>query len=77
MLLVGVGVVWAGYVLTYFGKLSLDGPGVGLLDLMLPGRFKGFPPKSIGSTPAARGESGFGSGGAAGGGGGGGGGGSF
>ena len=40
-MLAGIGVLWVGYTLTYFGWESLRGPGVGLLDLVVPGRFKG------------------------------------
>jgi hypothetical protein len=29
---------WVGYTLTYFGFCSLRGPGVGILDLVIPGR---------------------------------------
>ena len=35
---VGLGLVWLGYTLAYFGYCSLRGPGVGLLDLVIPGR---------------------------------------
>lgn len=34
----GVAFVFAGYTLGYFGWCSLRGPGVGLLDLVIPGR---------------------------------------
>lgn len=33
-----LGVGWLGYTLTYFGFCSLRGAGVGLLDLVIPGR---------------------------------------
>ena len=29
---------WVGYTLAYFGVCSLRGPGVGLFDLVIPGR---------------------------------------
>ena len=35
---VGLALVWVGYTLAYFGYCSLRGPGVGLLDLVVPGR---------------------------------------
>jgi hypothetical protein len=34
----GAGVVLVGYWLAYFGWESIQGPGVGLLDLIVPGR---------------------------------------
>ena len=78
MLLVGVVAFWAGYTLTYFGWESLRGPGVGLLDLVVPGRFKGHAAKSAPPPPAVAGKSsGLGAAGSAGGGAGGGGGGSW
>jgi hypothetical protein len=36
---VGLLVAFAGYVLGYFGWCSIRGPGVGLVDLVVPGRF--------------------------------------
>lgn len=45
---VGLGLVWVGYTLAYFGVCSLRGPGVGLLDLVIPGRTVVIP--SGGST---------------------------
>lgn len=50
MLLVGAAVLWAGYALTYFGWESLRGPGVGMLDLVVPGRFKGHASTGAGFT---------------------------
>lgn len=35
---VGLALVWVGYTLSYFGVCSIRGPGVGLLDLVIPGR---------------------------------------
>ena len=34
----GIVVAFVGYWLAYFGFESLRGPGVGLLDLLVPGR---------------------------------------
>jgi hypothetical protein len=34
----GLLVTFAGYTLAYFGWCSLRGPGVGLVDLLVPGR---------------------------------------
>lgn len=41
MLPIGLAVLLGGYTLTYFGFESLRGPGVGLLDLIVPGRYQG------------------------------------
>jgi hypothetical protein len=35
---VGIAVAFVGYTLAYFGWYSLKGPGVGILDLIIPGR---------------------------------------
>lgn len=35
---IGLAVGWVGYTLAYFGFCSIKGPGVGLLDLVIPGR---------------------------------------
>lgn len=35
---VGIAVAFVGYTLIYFGWCSTRGPGVGLLDLVIPGR---------------------------------------
>lgn len=35
---VGLALGWVGYTLAYFGFCSIRGPGVGLLDLIVPGR---------------------------------------
>jgi hypothetical protein len=35
---VGVAFAFLGYTLLYFGICSLRGPGVGFLDLLVPGR---------------------------------------
>lgn len=35
---VGLVLAFAGYTLAYFGWCSLRGPGVGLVDLLIPGR---------------------------------------
>lgn len=43
---VGLGLVWVGYTLSYFGICSLRGPGVGLLDLVIPGRHVVIPSSS-------------------------------
>lgn len=34
----GLVLAWAGYTLIYFGVCSVRGPGVGLFDLVIPGR---------------------------------------
>lgn len=35
---VGILIAFAGYTIAYFGWCSLRGPGVGLVDLLVPGR---------------------------------------
>lgn len=35
---VGLGLSFVGYWLAYFGYCSIKGPGVGLIDLIVPGR---------------------------------------
>lgn len=45
MLPVGLAVLIGGYTLAYFGWDSLQGPGVGLLDLVIPGRYGAGPVK--------------------------------
>jgi hypothetical protein len=39
--LIAFGIAWAGYVLVWFGWETLQGPGVGLMDLIVPGRTPG------------------------------------
>lgn len=57
MLPVGLAITLTGYTLIYFGVSSIRGPGVGLLDLIVPGRFKGGPSSStsnnVGPMPSA------------------------
>jgi len=36
--LLGFAIAWAGYTLIWWGWSSLQGPGVGLMDLVIPGR---------------------------------------
>lgn len=57
---------WSGYTLVYFGFCSLRGPGVGILDLIVPGRTVIIPAGGSGSEPgheqssaAAGGDSGY------------------
>lgn len=38
MKLLGFAVAWAGYVLMWWGWSSIQGPGVGIMDLVIPGR---------------------------------------
>lgn len=38
MKLLGFAVAWAGYVLMWWGWSSIQGPGVGIVDLVTPGR---------------------------------------
>ena len=57
MPLLGLGTVWAGYTLIYFGVRSLRGPGVGLLDLVIPGRTV-LVPSTGGGTPSNSSSSG-------------------
>lgn len=58
MLPVGLAVTLAGYTLIYFGVESLRGPGVGLLDLIVPGRWAGgaqvAPPSSAAVSSALK-----------------------
>ena len=37
----GIGVVFVGYWVSLFGYCSLKGPGVGFVDLIVPGRLSG------------------------------------
>lgn len=59
---VGLGLTLVGYTLAYFGFCSLRGPGVGLLDLVIPGRTVTIPSASSsaggapGSNPFAPGQ---------------------
>jgi len=39
---VGLLVAFAGYTLAYFGYCSIKGPGVGLVDMLVPGRLDGL-----------------------------------
>lgn len=47
---VGLALAFAGYTLAYFGWCSLRGPGVGIVDLLVPGRPVTIPD---GTTPNA------------------------
>lgn len=50
----GLLVTFAGYTLAYFGWCSLRGEGVGLVDLLVPGRvvvIPGTPAKNASNTP--------------------------
>lgn len=38
MKLLGFGIAWAGYTLIWWGWSSIQGPGVGIMDLVIPGR---------------------------------------
>jgi hypothetical protein len=51
----GILVAFAGYTLAYFGWCSLRGPGVGLVDLVIPGRFDAKGLTIPGSSAAAGG----------------------
>lgn len=48
---IGLGVVFTGYWIAYFGFCSLRGPGVGLLDLVIPGRTVVIP--TSGGSPSS------------------------
>lgn len=48
----GVGATFLGYWLAYFGYCSLRGPGVGLLDLIIPGRDATVTIPPAGPTPS-------------------------
>jgi hypothetical protein len=50
---------WAGYTLAYFGVCSLKGAGVGLLDLVIPGRTVVIPGGSSGPAPGSAGAGGI------------------
>lgn len=52
MLPLGLAVLLGGYTLAYFGIASLRGPGTGLLDLIVPGRYKPPTPNVAASAPA-------------------------
>lgn len=55
----GIGVLFAGYTFVYYGYTLVRGPGVGLLDLLVPGRFGGFPAAfGVGAGPGAGGDPG-------------------
>jgi len=53
---VGLATLFAGYTLAYFGYCSIKGPGVGFLDLLVPGRTVMIP-TSGGSGSSGSGES--------------------
>lgn len=53
---VGLLVAFAGYWLAYFGYASLKGPGVGFIDLIVPGRDVTL--YSAAATPASPGPAG-------------------
>ena len=36
--LIGLAITWVGYSLAWYGWTNLQGPGVGILDLIVPGR---------------------------------------
>jgi len=38
MVIVPLGVVWAGYLLMWYGQCLIKGPGVGIVDLIVPNR---------------------------------------
>lgn len=46
---------WSGYLLVYFGVCSVKGPGVGLLDLIVPGRTVVIPTSASAQGPAGGG----------------------
>jgi hypothetical protein len=46
----GIGVVFVGYWIGMFGFCSLKGPGVGLVDLIVPGRVSGHVIPNPGAT---------------------------
>lgn len=53
---VGIGLAFGGYTLIYFGYCSIRGPGVGLLDLLIPGRTVTIPtgtPTNTGGAASA------------------------
>ena len=52
MFTVSLLVLLAGYTLVYYGATSMQGPGVGILDLIIPGHFKGTD-KSLGDKSIA------------------------
>ena len=54
---IGLLIAFAGYTLGYFGWCSLRGPGVGLVDLLVPGRPITIPGSKPVNAPAN--ESGF------------------
>lgn len=39
MIVIGMGLVWSGYTLTYFGYTLLHNMGVSLADLVIPGKY--------------------------------------
>jgi hypothetical protein len=49
----GLVVVFAGYTLAYFGWCSVRGPGVGLIDLVVPGRPVVIPGSSASSSSSS------------------------
>lgn len=58
MKLLGFGLAWAGYTLLWWGWSSLQGPGIGIMDLVIPGRV----PKHVSEAASAPGNSGISSG---------------
>jgi hypothetical protein len=39
--LIGFGIAWAGYAVLWWGWTTLQGPGIGFMDLITPGRVPG------------------------------------
>jgi hypothetical protein len=52
--LLGFAIAWAGYTLMWWGWSSLQGPGVGIMDLVIPGRV----PRHISDSGAGSGPTG-------------------
>lgn len=59
MAALGLALAWTGYTLVYFGFCSTRGAGVGLFDLVIPGRTFIIPGGDPFPVPANTGESGF------------------
>jgi hypothetical protein len=52
MKLLGFAIAWAGYTLIWWGWSSIQGPGVGFMDLVTPGRVPTRAPKDQASAAA-------------------------
>jgi hypothetical protein len=54
MPVVGMGLAWAGYTLMFWGWTLVKGYGIGIADIVVPGRYTGsWPPPAAGAVNAS------------------------